>query len=543
MTDRSWQKLARAALVAGVALRALLACRSVETLDDLFVPDDTYYTLSVARALAHGGPPSTDGVTLTNGFQPLQAFLLVPVFWLTRSADGALRGAIVLSALADTAALALLRRFSTRAAGPAAGALTAAAWAFSPLALGNALNGLESSSAIALVVGALVAWQEHLATPRTRTTLLTGALWGCAVLARIDAALAALVFAAVCAAKRDWRFLGGAGVAALVVVSPWWAYELTKLGTVVPESGSAVRELASVHRGLYLDLRRQLAWAVGTLLASPFALWPRARMFLFDSAPATAAATVLWLAGVAAATRAAWRSLHGPAARAPFAALVLWSGAIAAFYVVVLPAIWFYPRYLLPAVAASAVVFGVAGAALEASPARPVRVAWRSSASVLFAVAAAFAVCFAVTEPHRTVDAALDGAKGYRRAALEVLAKVPDGAVVGALQSGALGYYALYGPARVRVVNLDGVVSAGAAAAFKDGRLDAFAREQGVTHVADWPFNVEILKSRSRASDRIVWTPLAKASPQGDEAMELFAVEWPDDGSGVHVPAVPAGSR
>ena len=52
-------------------------------LDRIFVHDDTYYILAIARSLAQGLGPSADGVIPTSGFQPLGTFLLVPVFWLT----------------------------------------------------------------------------------------------------------------------------------------------------------------------------------------------------------------------------------------------------------------------------------------------------------------------------------------------------------------------------------------------------------------------------------------------------------------------------
>jgi len=62
--------------VVGLVFRVAVAFRPLAVLDRLFVPDDTYYTLSIARSLAHGlGPTVGGGAPLTNGFQPLVAFL------------------------------------------------------------------------------------------------------------------------------------------------------------------------------------------------------------------------------------------------------------------------------------------------------------------------------------------------------------------------------------------------------------------------------------------------------------------------------------
>lgn len=43
--------------------------------DRLTVPNDTYYVLQIAGRMAKGLPPSTESAIVTNGFQPLIAFL------------------------------------------------------------------------------------------------------------------------------------------------------------------------------------------------------------------------------------------------------------------------------------------------------------------------------------------------------------------------------------------------------------------------------------------------------------------------------------
>lgn len=90
-----------AVIVLGAAIRLALGLRDLGVLDALFIPDDTYYTLAIARSLAAGIGPTADGIVLTNGFQPLLAFLLVPVFWLLQDPDAALRAAIIIGAAAD----------------------------------------------------------------------------------------------------------------------------------------------------------------------------------------------------------------------------------------------------------------------------------------------------------------------------------------------------------------------------------------------------------------------------------------------------------
>ena len=62
----------------GLLVRMILAWRPLPFLDRLFVVDDAYYTLGIARNLARGLGPTAHGQILTTGFQPLLAWLELP---------------------------------------------------------------------------------------------------------------------------------------------------------------------------------------------------------------------------------------------------------------------------------------------------------------------------------------------------------------------------------------------------------------------------------------------------------------------------------
>jgi len=111
----------------GFALRLAVLFRPIGVIDKLFIPDDTYSTLSIARSLAHGHGPTVDGHTLTSGFQALLGFLLVPVFRVTDNPDTALRLDLALLIVIDTLTIVVLAwvayRFAGRVAAVAAAAL------------------------------------------------------------------------------------------------------------------------------------------------------------------------------------------------------------------------------------------------------------------------------------------------------------------------------------------------------------------------------------------------------------------------------------
>ena len=142
----------------GFVIRLAILFRPLTIIDRLFIPDDTYYTLTIARSMAHGHGPTTDGTTLTSGFQPLLGFVMTPVFWLTNSADAALRANLLFLIVADTATIVVLAWVAFRLAGKAAAILAAGLWAISPVGIRMSLGGLETSLAILCEIALVAVW-------------------------------------------------------------------------------------------------------------------------------------------------------------------------------------------------------------------------------------------------------------------------------------------------------------------------------------------------------------------------------------------------
>jgi hypothetical protein len=283
---------------------------------------------------------------------------------------------------------------------------------------------------------------------------------------------------------------------ATLVAGPWLLTCLLHDGRPWPESGAAVLAIAdridSVGRAL-LSLSFAAGWfAPGTVM-------DRSELrALFVQHPALgSAAAVLVIVGIVLATR-----------RAPIAVPV-WVFAsllLIPLYALAVPAIWGFHRYLLPARVAVTLALGVVLA----------RVGQRYVTRTLAIVASLEVACLFVDLSARlsgaTRGSLVAGAvTGYRESALAMFAALPEGATVGALQSGALGYFR---PAGVRVVNLDGVVSREARHAYVDRRIDERLRAQGVTHLADWPSYLRAIVQRS-APGAVELRVIAHGPPQG----------------------------
>lgn len=525
------------------AIRGPLALfRDPDALDRLFAPDDTYYTLTIARALAQGLGPSVDGgAHLTSGFQPLIAFLLVPLLAISHDATVAFRAALTLGALADACSAWLLAvltlRFARRlpSLGPAQGtsAMTAAtlagiAWSLSSAEIAAALNGLETSLAITCVLSSLLAFDVALSARTTRSWLVVGAFLGLSLLARIDTVfLVAILGLLILLVVRSGRALAAAIAAAVAIVTPWWGYCLVHFKTIIPESGAAVREQAMMYRDMGMVIRDQIAWAAGAVVGPPLLDSTSLRQFLGSGA--SALGMILGIVVVAALVFAARAKALPLALRA----LSVHGVALFVFYSLYLPATWFFRRYLAPlhALSTFGLALGAAHLARVVSPRgqRTLRMAFTVIGSAAVVSAVVNLAILAISSPSVSVDQGHHGVKGYAEPARQVLALAPRGSVIGSFQSGALGWF---GPAHgVEVVNLDGVVDADAARAVREHKLAELARARRVTHLADWEVNVKLFLARSGDPriDRARLRPVGRAEPQGrDEQFVLYEIAWPE---------------
>ncbi|OGD21796.1 MAG: hypothetical protein A2W03_11605 [Candidatus Aminicenantes bacterium RBG_16_63_16] len=509
-------------LVIGAALRIGIVTRSLDILDRLFVPDDTYYTLSISRSLANGLGPTADGTTLTSGFQPLLAFLIVPVFKIYHTPDAPLRIALILSSLLGLVNAGLLGRIAWRVAGYPAALAAALIWAVSPVAISASLDGLETSLALALSLTLTELWCRAREKRQTAYYILAGAAAGLALLARVDTVFLVGILG-LWELARGWRKgLLAAGLAALLVVAPWWAYCLGKFGTPVPESGAAVRQQVGYHQASYLKIHQQVGWAASTIAGGPFYDAKRLQEWLIRSPAASWGLALLIFAAFLAAAAWMYRKRGGIQ---PWLAWTAHGGILAAFYTFYLPALWFFRRYLHQTHAVVTVIIAVALGSLWAHRAR-LRVAPLVGSLFVIALAASLfqSALWIWQDPSTTPDVSLHGAKGYREVTRDALAWLPEAAVLGAFQSGALGYYAA---GRFTVVNLDGVVDGQAARAIRDRRLGEYALSRNVGYFVDWPFNYKaFLYFGGGAARQAEFKILGAARPQGPDRTLVSQIVW-----------------
>ena len=272
---------------------------------------------------------------------------------------------------------------------------------------------------------------------------LTGVAVGLSLLARVDTVfLVGLLGLFELLSKTTRQYLVWAIGAAVLIVTPWWSYSFLRFATPVPQSGAAVREqIEAVHRPVFLDARFQIAWGVGSVLASPFVELQGVRSELVLGRKREHAAAGVGILIASFILWSSWRrrGLH-PGDRDGLRALGTAAVVVLCFYVFYVPALWFFRRYMEP-------VHAILGISIALTVAGFLARGWaRWVAASLLTVgflASAFVSGRWLVAPERApLDTNLSGAKGYGAPAREILAMLPPGAVLGAMQSGALGYWA-----------------------------------------------------------------------------------------------------
>ncbi len=505
-------------LASGLLLRLVLAWAPFSYLASRGpLLDDAFYSFSVARNLATGHGPTADGIHPTSGFQPLYTFLLVPFYFLS-SGDPVLpiHLALTLLALAGAGTGWFLYRIVSRVASRRASLFSLTLWTFSPYFLFQGSNGLETGL---FGLGMAATLDFHLGRAREdssgRNLALLGFLLGLTLLARVDGALFALALALDIALRRGRPFrrrlrdVALTAAASFVTVAPYLAFLWSRFGTLLPESGSAVRFLSLCYGTLFVlgpraafffppeqvpaiyyagSLRKAVQILLGEPLLFPSSLLLYAASALKVFSPRTLllvlagggvlAGNLLFLRRGSAPSDDAWRGLVRVGSLCAF----LW---LPAYAFGVLGQWWFnryfFPLFLLMVLASGPLLDRIG----EGVPLfRTIGAARLTAAAVTLHLA-----CFATQVPEQFLrHKPYQNVSEYIEAAGALDRSLPPGSRGGAFQSGTVGYFA-----RHPVINLDGVVNRDAGRALREKRMADYIREEGIEAIIDWPLWFEAL--------------------------------------------------
>lgn len=465
-------RVALALIGIAFAIRLIIACLPVTALAVWFVPDDSFYYFKISQHVATGVGSTFDGEHLTNGYHPLWMLIVAGSMALFGGLGemAPVHAALILSAILDTATLVLVYAIARKIfAHPAPRIAVLILVALSPVQIGWAVNGLETSLAGLLAV-TLAAFPIFYGAGRwpLRRLVIWGVLGGLMILARTDYGLYPFLLSLWYLWRNRTEFLRTAlalALPAILVVLPWVLWSWSAVGTPVQESGLA---LTHTNRELFSYKPRE----VGTLI-----LWS-AYQFLLALKMAieqTGVAALTIATALVVAVRVALRRSYIAQIRASVTsdtAQVAWVLVAASFLLIVVHgALRWTPRdwyFIAPAILMTFLMVAGLRSLLESAP--------RRTLAMLGVIVAALFILTAV-EIYPKHPAARD----MVATAYWLRDNTPADARIAAFNSGIYGYLS-----QRYVLNSDGLVSHDTFRAIRNRELLAFWQRTGITHFLDF---------------------------------------------------------
>lgn len=502
------EKIIFLVFIIAISIRTAIFLQDFSYLDRIFLPDDTYYTLSISRNIAGGFFPSADGVTLTSGFQPLIAFVVAPFFLLGFSDDQAALASIALSGIFGAFACGLFAKLiftSVNSSLPAF--LGGVIVATSPLIIRNDMNGLETSLSMFLCLCAILLYIEYIKTPTIHNACILGIIIGFMILARVDSTILAAFIGLMIVVRLNVRQVIMVGLIAALVVAPWWGYCIFHFGSPIPESGAAVRQLIEASGGDRMPMEMASNLAASILLDG---------IHISNVSYKESLIILSVLLSILIIFSRNDRALDG------LLLLILCGIVVSLFYILYLPAFWFFPRYLhisiFAMIASVITAFWIVAQSLDKHGGT---IFWGLGLLIILFNIHKDMIFF--SEPDGSLYNGVAGAKGYREIAIDILSSIPSRSVIGAQQSGALGYYA---GENIRVVNLDGVVDGGAYKAIKKRELSKFIIASNIDYIVGWNVNIRHMKMHSiNSGGNLDIVEVKRFKKQGMDQFILYLVK------------------
>lgn len=497
MRDRtSGYRLLLLGTLLGLFLRLLIAWQPVNEIGWRITADDAYYYFKLAQNLGAGLGATVDGIHPTNGFHPLYAGLLVPIFVFARTnLELGVHLALTLVAVVNTATVWPIYLIGKRVRSRQTGMIGALLYVLNPWAIILTMTGVESAVYLFTYAWAVVGYLAWRAQPSVRRALLAGGLVGLTIMARSEGGvlLIGIVADLLIRGRRQTRASVIAGmiicVAAGLVCLPWALWSSVRFGTPLQVSAAAIM----LHT--HVDRPQGLVEQIGWYLRRTSWFVPRyAYKILLFNLPVTILAGLL-----------AWRVRHERSqarhylrAALPLSFLVIPFVLVSGYYNLVLwhQQHWYFNSLVLNITLLAAPVFGAWLDNQERSSAWSIALVKLSTTGIAILCVGMLGIMW------------IRGLYPKQRLSYEVshwIAQDPlRFAVFGSTDSGAIGYYC-----GCPMVNLDGVMNNSAYQyyrmhGYRHKVVGAYAVSVGVAYmllpldVGEFPFEGSLHLNRER---------------------------------------------
>jgi len=487
---RDDKPLAAFLAAAGIGL-LVLAWQPASFIYSHFMQDDSFYYLQIAKNIAAGYGSTFDRINPTNGYHPLWAFLLVPLFWLVPDNNAlAIHLTLTLQVVLTLVSMALFYRLSRLFLDRQAAFFGLLLWV-NPRLVRLWLDAMPTilSVSIHLALISLICTRSPLQRPsRPRDDLAAGVLLGLAFLSRLDAVFLVLsVGIAIgfhCLFRKRYpighaaRRVTVMGIPVAILALPYLFHNLCAFGHIVPISGAlkmAHYDLLSVVAVKKTEIQSLWPLRLAAVLFSSLlpSVWVAALVALLCLAGA------LWL--VRGGIVRSFQKLHGLSGVGFY---VLFAFLHFVYNSVFIPKSIIYSWYWVPEVLVG--LFGAASLffvvrqwlATRRYPLAAVATSVGYGACVLLFIAD---LALRWDHPrHRFLE------EIYKQA-MWIRESLPQDAVIAAWDAGALGFIS-----ERRVINLDGLVNNFELQDYKRaGRLGEYLDKKGCQYIAQFFFDNE----------------------------------------------------
>lgn len=488
------KKALRIIVIVTIIMRLALMLRSEERIFTRPFNEDSFYLFSTAEQFAHGNGFSVDGVQPTNGVQPFIIFFYAPLFLITGFQKLlVLKLAFIWVALFDSISAvllaALIKRMMISKENEASlwrspPLLAAGLWAtLYPIYVHTAC-GLETGLYSTLLIASLAVYcgilRKHAEGEQLgiRNLLAFGVLLGFTVLARIDAAIFIGMICLYEVIKQKGQGVKNAfiiGVTAFIVSSPWWCYNYSTFGHIMPQSGFAESLVDETGRNI---------WQALTVIADSFSVF----FFLPKAVEVSNSISIVWAIVVVVgiyfllkATRA-WSSISNNYRFEVLVPLLFTCIIFTVYYVFFFSAPHFIPRYFQ--------VYRILALILSVLV-LPYIIKWLLESRIKKALLYSFIiVAFFFSYVRYAYYFSIDDYSEFYLTGKWAEKVAP--ARVGMDQSGTAGFIAS------NVVNLDGKVNIRALHAREKADIGEYVAQEQLEYIADWQEKIDEITSSAK---------------------------------------------
>ena len=448
-------------MVLSLALRFFLIFQDIGGLLRSLLVDDAYYYYVVVQNILQGHGVVFNVGIVTNGFHPLYALLLLPLFsfFFSYGVNVPIYASLVLLSLFHVGTALFIYLIGKRLSSEGPGLLGAFMWLFSPYVLFVSLMGVEAALQI-FFISALVYMMVSRRGLGRIDSVLIGLLLALSFLSRVDSAFLVLGTFLVL----FWRYqkqktvtLENIGIVALVsglIVLPWLAWSFLQFGSIMPMSGVAFRHLRLISPEPYL-LKSLFTVYTSLSFVSQF--------FVFSFSRIQEVVVSIFVLGFCSA----FLFLHERGRFILKKLNFLFIGSV--FYYL---SYWFYQIgmrdwYSLYTCFLVALIFPPA--LFHFLRKKPRRI-------VIIGLAILFLMGGVLMYQHGNAPQE----KTKWAAAQYIDEHLPEDVVIGSFNTGVYQYYA-----RQEIINLDGVVNPEAYYALRDHRIEEYILEKGISYLID----------------------------------------------------------